>query len=157
FTGGFAIESGIAACLGACVWVWELVNKGTGHKTRVVLRRHRQIRMQIHQLMDAAIFAFSFWAAYVLRANPEIIRLFHLEPVGAFESTEGVSGVSYSWLILIPTFFGPLILEAQGFYNRPALCGRGTTVWQLFRGCVFATLVLVAAMFLLRIQVARSA
>ena len=28
-----------------------------------MLRRHREIRMQIHQLMDACLFAISFWLA----------------------------------------------------------------------------------------------
>ena len=43
-----------------------------------MLRRDRQIRMQIHQLMDACLFAFGFWLAYALRANPDIIDLFGL-------------------------------------------------------------------------------
>ena len=46
-----------------------------------MLRRDRQIRMQIHQLMDACLFAFSFWLAYTLRANPTIIDLFGLQGV----------------------------------------------------------------------------
>ncbi len=43
-----------------------------------MLRRDRQIRMQIHQLMDACLFALGFWLAYTLRANPDIIDLFGL-------------------------------------------------------------------------------
>ena len=43
-----------------------------------MLRRDRQIRMQIHQLMDACLFAFGFWLAYALRANQDIIDLFGL-------------------------------------------------------------------------------
>src|SRR6266436_4371313 len=100
-----------------------------------MLRRHRQIRMQIHQLMDAGLFALSFWLAYALRADPNIVALFRLDPVGPFDRIVGASGFSYSWLILFPTLFAPLVLEAQGFYNRPVLCGRPTTLWLLFKGC----------------------
>ena len=40
---------------------------------KTMLRRDRQIRTQIHQLADACLFAASFWLAYVLRADPEIV------------------------------------------------------------------------------------
>ena len=54
-----------------------------------MLRRDRQIRTQIHQLVDGALFALSFWAAYVLRANPQIIAWLKLDavPPSAFEGT----------------------------------------------------------------------
>ena len=40
-----------------------------------MLRRDRQIRMQIHQLMDACLFALSFWLAYKVRSNEDLIDL----------------------------------------------------------------------------------
>jgi hypothetical protein len=46
-----------------------------------MLRRDRQIRTQIHQLADGALFALSFWAAYVLRANPQVMAWMNLEPI----------------------------------------------------------------------------
>ena len=80
-----------------------------------MLRRDRLIRMQIHQGVDALIFFASFWLAYALRANASIIQLFHLNPVSTFET--------YRWIwVLVLT--GPLVLEAQGFYNRPLSCSR---------------------------------
>ena len=47
-----------------------------------MLRRHRQIRMQIHQLMDAGLFAISFWLAYALRSNAEVSAFLRLDPIG---------------------------------------------------------------------------
>ena len=35
-----------------------------------MLRRHRQIKMQIQQVLDACLFGASFWLAWILRANP---------------------------------------------------------------------------------------
>jgi hypothetical protein len=71
-----------------------------------MLRRDRQIRMQIHQLMDACLFAIGFWLAYVLRANENIIDLFGLrEWTAPFETYVPL------YLVLIPA--APLILEGQ--------------------------------------------
>src|SRR6266403_1382085 len=112
-----------------------------------MLRRSRQIRMQIHQLLDACIFAASFWLAYVLRSNPDVIQFFNLPPVPKFEA--------YVWMYLVLIPAAPPILEAQGFYSRPLLCPRRTTLWQLCKGCLFITLTLVMALFFFRLLIAR--
>jgi exopolysaccharide biosynthesis polyprenyl glycosylphosphotransferase len=103
--------------------------------------------MQIQQFLDAAIFAFSFWLAYALRANAFLVKYFHQNPVGPFEN--------YKWLYLVLIPGVPLVLEAQGFYERPILCSRATTAWQLFKGCVFSSLGLVLALFVFRTEIAR--
>ena len=112
-----------------------------------MLRRDRLIRMQIHQVLDIALFALGFWLAYGLRANATIIEYFHLNPVADFDS--------YKWLyfILIPAV--PLVLEAQGFYERPFLCPRATTAWQLLKGCAVISLGLVLTLFMVRSGIAR--
>ena len=109
-----------------------------------MLRRDRQIRMQIHQLMDACLFALSFWLAYVLRANADIIDLF-----GLVEWTSPFETYMPLYLVLIPA--APLILEGQGFYARPPFCSRSTTAWILFKGCLFTSLGLVVTMYLFKI------
>src|ERR1035437_982475 len=98
-----------------------------------MLRRDRQIRMQIHQLMDACLFALSFWLAYKLRANNDIIDLF-----GLGEWTVPFDAYVRLYLILIPA--APLILEGVGFYSRSLFCSRVVTAWMLFKGCFFTTL-----------------
>src|SRR5712671_7901012 len=112
-----------------------------------MLRRDRLIRMQVHELMDACLFAVSFWLAYVLRSNGWIIDHFRLDEVSPFDS--------YVWLYLILIPAAPLILEAQGFYNRPVLCPRRMTAWALFKGCLFTTLGLILALFLFHSGIAR--
>jgi exopolysaccharide biosynthesis polyprenyl glycosylphosphotransferase len=104
-----------------------------------MLRRDRLIRMQIHQLMDACLCAVSFWLAYLLRSNPDILDMFNLDPISPFKA--------HVWLLVVLMPAGPLILEAQGFYSRPLVCSRGTTFWLLFKGCFFTTLVLILAHF----------
>src|SRR5579862_3876383 len=112
-----------------------------------MLRRDRLIRMQVHELMDACLFAVSFWLAYVVRSDPRVIELFRLDDVSPFEA--------YVWLYLILIPAGPLILEAQGFYNRPILCSRVVTSWLLFKGCLFTTLGLILTLFLFHSGIAR--
>src|ERR1035437_1004262 len=106
-----------------------------------MLRRDRQIRMQIHQLMDACLFALAFWLAYKLRANQDIIDLFGLR-----EWTEPFETYVRLYLILIPA--GPLILEGMGFYARSPFSSRRLTAWILFKACFFTTLGMVLTMFL---------
>jgi len=108
-----------------------------------MLRRDRQIRMQIHQLMDACLFAVGFWLAYALRANKNIIDLF-----GLLKWDKPFETYVWLYLVLIPA--APLILEGQGFYARSPFCSRRTTAWILFKGCFFTSLGLVLTMFLFR-------
>jgi exopolysaccharide biosynthesis polyprenyl glycosylphosphotransferase len=113
-----------------------------------MLRRDRQIRMQIQQFMDAVLFAIAFGMAYVLRSNPDVIVLLNLPPVNEF--------ADYKWLYIILIPAAPLILEAQGFYNRPVQCSRRTTAWLLFKGCLVTALVLILTSFFFRMVIARA-
>ncbi len=106
-----------------------------------MLRRDRQIRMQIHQLMDACLFALGFWLAYELRSNRDIIDLFGLR-----EWTMPFDTYVRLYLILLPG--APLILEGLGFYARTPFSSRRLTAWVLFKACCFTTLGLVLAMYL---------
>jgi exopolysaccharide biosynthesis polyprenyl glycosylphosphotransferase len=113
-----------------------------------MLRRDRLIRMQIHELVDACLFAVAFWLAYLLRAHPNITDLFKLPPLVPFDH--------YVWLYLVLIPVAPMVLEAQGFYNRPLLCSRSTTAWMLFKGCTLTTLGLILVLFLFKVDIARS-
>jgi exopolysaccharide biosynthesis polyprenyl glycosylphosphotransferase len=113
-----------------------------------MLRRDRQIRTQIQQLLDAALFALSFWLAYEFRASSDLIELFNLDPIEPFSA--------YAWLYLILIPAAPLILDGQRFYQRPLLCRRRVTAWLLFKGCLFISLVLILGLFLHKMFIARS-
>jgi exopolysaccharide biosynthesis polyprenyl glycosylphosphotransferase len=108
-----------------------------------MLRRDRQIRTQIHQLVDACLFAASFWMAYLLRLNPQVAAWLHLPGI----SNETLDAQKLVWLyfVLIPA--GPLILESQNFYNRPVFCSRWAIVLPLAKGCLITSIGLVLAMW----------
>ncbi len=104
--------------------------------------------MQIHQLMDASLFALSFWLAHALRSDADFIRIFHLNEISAFDQ--------YVWLYLILIPAAPMVLEANGFYSRPLLCPRTRTAWLLFKSCALLCLALIAALFLWKAEIGRS-
>src|SRR5208282_1419560 len=114
-----------------------------------MLRRDRQMRAQVNQLVDAILFAVSFWLMMVLRADPQIIEWLNLRPLwpDAFEN------VGWLYFVLIPG--APFILELQGFYNRPVLGPRRAILWPLFKGCVLITLGLVFALYALGLTMPR--
>ena len=103
--------------------------------------------MQIHQLMDACLFAVSFWLAYVVRSNTEIITFFGMPPVGEFEK--------FVWLYLVLIPVSPLILESQGFYNRPLICPRRAMLVPLLKGCIITTIALTVVVFFFKLYLAR--
>src|SRR5689334_21972294 len=112
-----------------------------------MLRRHRQIRMQIHQLMDACLYGAAFWLAYELRASQGVIDFFGMDPVDPFSQ--------YIWFYLILIPVAPLILEAQGYYDRPLLGPRWGTLWPLFKGCLFTSVGLIFVLFFFKYYIAR--
>lgn len=113
-----------------------------------MLKRDRQLRMQIHQLMDACLIAVGFWVAFELRADAFITQLFRLEPV-----TLPFSDYMWLYLLLIPA--APLVLESQGFYARPLIPSRRTTLWMLLKACIVLSLILILALFFARTVVPR--
>jgi len=104
-------------------------------------RRDRQIRTQIHQVADAFLFTVSFWMAFALRTNPQVIEWLNLDPI----PPDVFGSVVWLYFVLIPA--APLILESQGFYDRPALGPRRDVFWPLFKGCLITTISLVLVMY----------
>jgi len=113
-----------------------------------MLRRQRQIRTQVHQFLDAGLFAFAYLLAHCLRSQ---------WPNQYFPNTPAIEHFgSYLSLYLIIIPFAPLLLESQGFYNRPLLASWRQTIWPLLKACVWSVVGVILLLFILRIQLARS-
>lgn len=110
-----------------------------------MLRRHRQVRTRLHQLLDAGLFAVALWLAYLLRTNVEIdlISAAGVE-IGPFER--------YLWLYPVILFLAPFILTVQGFYQRTAFQSTWTHLWRLFRATTILTVAIIAIIFVFRLQ-----
>jgi exopolysaccharide biosynthesis polyprenyl glycosylphosphotransferase len=109
-----------------------------------MLQRDRQIRTLAHQLADAFIFAASFWLAYAVRGNVEFAKWLGVDVI----PPEMLERVWWIYLVLVPG--APLVLESQGFYNRPAVNSRKTMFLPLLRGTMIITMGIVAVLFFMK-------
>jgi len=114
-----------------------------------MLQRDRQIRTQLFQLADAGLFAASFWLAYVVRGNATITDwINHALPAGHELDVipmDMFSHVVVLYFALVPA--APLVLESQGFYNRPTMDSRRALIWPLLRGAFLITVGVVVLLF----------
>jgi exopolysaccharide biosynthesis polyprenyl glycosylphosphotransferase len=104
--------------------------------------------MQLHQGVDACLFAAGYWLAHVLRSQWPNRFFPNADPIHPFGE--------YAWLYLLILPFAPLLLESQGFYARPLTASRRATAWPLLRACVLAVVGAILVLFLMRVQLARS-
>lgn len=127
-----------------------------------MLRRHRQLRTQLNQLKDTGLFAVALWLAHWARTQWDhdvfglgsyLYQKFHWE---SFNPDRGIEPfVDFQWLyvILIPAV--PLILESQGFYDRPLIARRRDTAWRLFKGALLTTIGVILCTFFYKSLLAR--
>jgi exopolysaccharide biosynthesis polyprenyl glycosylphosphotransferase len=102
-----------------------------------MLRRDKQLRTQVYQLKDAAIFVLSLWLAHFIRNSWNF----------SFLDRQIESFDKFVWLFLIIIPGVPLVLESQGFYNRLLLCKRRQTAWILLKSCALCTFGIILVMF----------
>ena len=114
-----------------------------------MLRRQKEIRAQVHKLLDASLFALALWLSHYIRTN--------WFKVAVFGGTPEIQPLSqFIWLFPIMAAVAPLLLESQGFYSRPLLSNRLTTAWQLAKACSLAMVVSISMLFLVKENPARS-
>src|SRR5688572_30462438 len=110
-----------------------------------MLRRQKQVRIQIQKLLDGLLFAVALWLAHYLRANFLRIEIF-----GGTREIEDFQTSGWMWVSLIMIPVGPFLLETQGFYTRPLVAGRRITWWQLARASFLGMLVLISLLFVFK-------
>ena len=122
-----------------------------------MLRRQRQVRVQFNRLLDATLFAVSFWLAHFIRQDSETLARLggpvHIQPFAQFHLP---LLDQYAWLLLIIVPLTPVLLEMKGFYNRPLLTTRRRTAWHLLQACAILVLVMIVFMFLFNTKLARA-
>ncbi len=114
-----------------------------------MLRRAQQLRTQIYQLKDAALFMLALLLAHMLRSHLNL-------PLAILEGKEAEPFEQFAWLYLIIFPGVPLILESQGFYKRSVFSPRSVTAWMLFKGSLLITMGVIMVMFLFKMALARS-
>src|SRR5215212_2269322 len=117
-------------------------------------RRNRQLRTQLSQLKDTTLFALALWLAHCVRSAWDVdlfgiarscYETFSWEFFNPNHQIEPFSEFSWLYVIIIPAV--PLILEWQGFYDRPLVARRRDTAWRLLKGAAIATLLVILCTF----------
>ena len=89
------------------------------------------------------MFGLGLWLAHMWRERfPSELLWWSFPPIDSFER--------YLWLYLIIVPGVPLILESQGFYQRPLLGARRETAWILLKSCLLAVIGVILVLFFSR-------
>ena len=115
-----------------------------------MLRRDRQLRVQGYQFIDGGVFALGLWLAHLIG----------LDWSGARLLTRAVDQIKpfvpeYFWLFLVVIPMTPLVLEWQGFYERPVFSPMRQVAWQLGKSCCICSVGLILMVFMLKVEAAR--
>lgn len=116
-----------------------------------MLRRDRQMRTQVHQLMDGVLFTIAFWMAHWVRSQVGNVQLFGFNLLGDASN----AFPNYDWMYFVIGFISLLILDLQGFYKRPSLATRRLTAWILLKSCFLTVFCVVLILFMSRIVTPR--
>src|SRR5215213_11059746 len=107
-----------------------------------MLRRQKQVRIQMQKLLDGFLFAAALWLAHYSRSNFLPIEIF-----GGTADIEPFRNTAWVWLCLLLIPIGPFLLETQSFYTRPLVARRRITFWQLGRAAFLGMIVLISLLF----------
>ncbi len=115
-----------------------------------MLRRDRQLRVQVYQFIDGGIFALGLWEAHLIRYHWKGLPFLKhaVDPITPFVP-------DYFWLFLVVIPMTPLILEWQGFYERPVFSPVREMAWQLAKSCALCSVLLILIQFMLKREGAR--
>ena len=103
-----------------------------------MLLRDRQFRVQVNQFVDGGVFAVALWLAWLVRTCCGRIG------PGPFSD--------YFPLFLVVIPMTPLVLEWQGFYDRPTFSPVKDMLTQLARACAICVVGLILIAFLFKEQ-----
>jgi exopolysaccharide biosynthesis polyprenyl glycosylphosphotransferase len=117
-----------------------------------MLHRDRQFRVQVYQFIDGGVFALGLWLGHLIRYHWRglpVLWLRHPDAIAPFVP-------DYFWLFLVVIPMTPLVLEWQGFYERPVFAPVREMAWQLGKACLICAVGLVLIQFMLKREGARS-
>lgn len=127
-----------------------------------MLHRHRHLRKQFNQLKDTGLFAVALWVAHWVRTEWDLdvfgigtylYQTFHWELFNPNHPIEPFTAFQWLYVILIPGV--PLVLEWQGFYDRPLIARRRDTAWRLLKATVLTTIGVIICTFFYKTLLAR--
>ncbi len=110
--------------------------------------KQRELATQFNQITDALVIATAYFVAHAVRE-----RLAYWVPTGTFLGHVDIGFMpidpfrNYKWLYLVILPLWPLLLDINGFYNRPVSLSRRQTLWMLIKSITIGALLIVAVMY----------
>ena len=122
-----------------------------------MLRKHRQLRIQVQRLIDAGIFAAAFFLAHWLRTvlpqySELAERFFAL--FGGTAEIKSFDQYILGFLFTIP--MSVILLENAGFYSRPLVPSRRLTFWIALKVCTYVVIGMIILFSLIKVEIART-
>lgn len=103
----------------------------------------QEIHLQLLQIIDAALFVLALWLAYWLRVVlGDVFRVGDIPPFAEFV-----------WLAALAIPFGPLILEIEGFYQKPLQQTIRQCIVQILRTMLWLTILVAICVIFFRFDV----
>ena len=109
-----------------------------------MLGRKQELNLQFLQIIDGLLMVVAFWCAHALRFFGATWFAFD-RPIGPFRD--------FQWLLFVILPFGPIFLEAQGFYSHPLHKPIGKSIAQLGRAAFWLGLIIAGCSYFLRLDV----
>ncbi len=105
-----------------------------------MLGRRQELNLQFLQIVDAFLIVLAFWGAHTIRyMGPN----WGLAPILPFRD--------FQWLLFVLVPFGPICLEAQGYYEHPARKTFGKSLAQIGRSSLVLGLIIALCSYFLRL------
>ena len=111
--------------------------------TSRMIGRRQELNLQFLQIVDALLLAFAFWSAHTLRFAGADWHMFKT-PIAPFRE--------FQWLLFVLVPFGPICIEAQGFYEHPTRKTFAKSLGQLGRGALVVGLIIAASSYFLKLN-----
>lgn len=109
-----------------------------------MLGRRQELNLQFLQIVDAFLIVLAFWSAHTFRYMGYHWKFFDY-PILPF--------ADFQWLLFVIVPFGPICLEAQGFYDPPVRKTLAKSFAQLGRSAVILAIIIAACSYFLRLNV----
>jgi exopolysaccharide biosynthesis polyprenyl glycosylphosphotransferase len=109
-----------------------------------MIGRRQELNLQFLQIVDAFLIVVAYWGAHTLRFLGFYWGIFDT-PILPFSE--------FQWLLFVIVPFGPICLEAQGFYEHPTRKQFGKSLAQLGRGALVLGLIIALCAYFLRLNV----
>lgn len=111
-----------------------------------MLKKHRDLRNRIQWFVDGGLFSLAFFVAYLIRSNlPSWVPV---QLLGGTIEIRPFADYLVPFVIVMPISI--LVLASVGFYSRPLLSGRRTTLFVGLKACLITPVILIIVMFLSR-------